>query len=67
MLTLSELQEITGKEVLLLVKALLLIRLPFIGQSNVGWRIGVLDGRDIRRIEDALEGRSFEGTLVQPE
>ena len=29
--------------------------------------VGVLDGRDIRRLEDALEGRPFEGTLVRPE
>ncbi|MBJ14975.1 MAG: UMP kinase [Euryarchaeota archaeon] len=67
MLTLSELQEITGKEALDPGQSAAVDPIAVQWAIECGLRIGVLDGRDIRRIEDALEGRPFEGTLVQPE
>ena len=30
-----------------------------------GLDLAVLDGRDVRRIDDALDGKSFEGTLIK--
>ena len=67
MLTLSELQDITGKEALAPGQSAAVDPVAVQWAIECGLRIGVLDGRDIRRIEDALEGRPFEGTLVQPE
>lgn len=67
MLTLSELQDITGKEALAPGQSAAVDPIAVQWAIECGLRIGVLDGRDIRRIEDALEGRPFEGTLVQPE
>lgn len=66
-LTLSELQDITGKEALAPGQSAAVDPVAVQWAIECGLRIGVLDGRDIRRIEDALEGRPFEGTLVQPE
>jgi uridylate kinase len=66
-LTLSELQEITGTEPLSPGQSAAVDPIAVNWAMDCGLRIGVLDGRDIRRIEDALEGRPFEGTLVQPE
>ena len=66
-LTLHELQQITGKEALGPGESAAVDPIAVNWAINCGLRIGVLDGRDIRRIEDALEGRPFEGTLVQPE
>ena len=67
MLTLSELQEITGKEALAPGQSAAVDPIAVQWAIECGLRIGVVDGRDIRRIEDALEGRPFEGTLVKPE
>ena len=66
-LTLTELQNITGKEALGPGQSAAVDPIAVNWAIECGLRIGVLDGRDIRRIEDALEGRPFEGTLVQPE
>jgi len=66
-LTLKELQEITGKEALGPGQSAAVDPIAVNWAIDCGLRIGVLDGRNIRRIEDALEGRPFEGTLVQPE
>ena len=66
-LTLSELQEITGTEPLGPGQSAAVDPIAVNWAIDCGLKIGVLDGRDIRRIEDALEGRPFEGTLVQPE
>ena len=66
-LTLTELQQITGKEALGPGESAAVDPIAVNWAIDCGLRIGVLDGRDIRRIEDALEGRPFEGTLVQPE
>ena len=66
-LTLSELQEITGTEPLSPGQSAAVDPIAVNWAMDCGLRIGVLDGRDIRRIEDALEGRPFKGTLVQPE
>ncbi|DAC53709.1 MAG TPA: UMP kinase, partial [Candidatus Poseidoniaceae archaeon] len=66
-LTLKELQDITGKEALQPGQSAAVDPIAVNWAIECGLRIGVLDGRDIRRIEDALEGRPFEGTLVQPE
>ena len=30
-----------------------------------GVNLAVLDGRDIRRLDDALEGNLFEGTIIR--
>ncbi len=66
-LTLTELQNITGKEALGPGQSAAVDPIAVNWAIECGLKIGVLDGRDIRRIEDALEGRPFEGTLVQPE
>ena len=66
-LTLTELQKITGKNALGPGESAAVDPIADNWAIDCGLRIGVLDGRDIRRIEDALEGRPFEGTLVQPE
>lgn len=66
-LTLHELQQITGKEALGPGESAAVDPIAVNWAIDCGLRIGVLDGRDIRCIEDALEGRPFEGTLVQPE
>ena len=66
-LTLTELQKITGKKALGPGESAAVDPIAVNWAIDCGLRIGVLDGRDIRRIEDALEGRPFEGTLVQPE
>ena len=66
-LTLSELQNITGKEALGPGQSAAVDPIAVNWAIECGLKIGVLDGRNIRRIEDALEGRPFEGTLVQPE
>ena len=60
-------QDITGKEALKPGQSAAVDPIAVNLAIECGLRIGVLDGRDIRRIEDALEGRPFEGTLVQPE
>ena len=66
-LTLSELQNITGKEALGPGQSAAVDPIAVNWAIECGLKIGVLDGRNIRRIEDALEGRPFEGTLVLPE
>ena len=66
-LTLKQLQEITGTEALGPGQSAAVDPIAVNWAIECGLRIGVLDGRDIGRIEDALEGRPFEGTLVQPE
>ena len=66
-LTLKELQKITGKEPLQPGQSAAVDPIAVNWAIECGLRIGVLDGSDIRRIEDALAGRPFEGTLVQPE
>ena len=66
-LTLTELQNITGKEALGPGQSAAVDPIAVNWGIECGLKIGVLDGRDIRRIEDAVEGRPFEGTLVHPE
>ena len=66
-LTLEELQDITGKDALQPGQSAAVDPIAVNWAIEFGLRIGVLDGRDIRRIVDALDGRPFEGPLVQPE
>ena len=66
-LSLSELQEITGREAMGPGQSAAVDPIAVNLAIECGLKIGVLDGRDIRRIEDAVEGRPFEGTLVHPE
>ena len=55
-LTLVELQNITGKEALGPGQSAAVDPIAVNWAIDCGLRIGVLDGRDIRRVEDALEG-----------
>ena len=66
-MTLDELSAITGTESLKPGQSAAVDTIAVQWAKDALLRIGVLDGRDIRRLEDALEGRPFEGTLVRPE
>jgi uridylate kinase len=66
-MTLNDLSAITGTESLKPGQSAAVDPIAVQWAKDALLRIGVLDGRDIRRLEDALEGRPFEGTLVRPE
>ena len=66
-MTLDDLSAITGTESLKPGQSAAVDPIAVQWAKDALLRIGVLDGRDIRRLEDALEGRPFEGTLVRPE
>ena len=64
-LTLSELAEITGTEALGPGESAAVDPIAVKWAMNANIKLAVLDGRDLQRIEDALEGRPFIGTLVK--
>lgn len=66
-LTLTELAEITGTEALSPGESAAVDPIAVKWAMDSGIRLAVLDGRDFSRVEDALEGRPFIGTLVKAE
>jgi len=66
-LTLTELAEITGTEALRPGESAAVDPIAVKWAMDAGIRLAVLDGRDLSRVEDALEGRPFIGTLVKAE
>ena len=64
-LTLSELAEITGTEALGPGESAAVDPIAVKWAMDASIKLAVLDGRDLQRIEDALEGRPFIGTLVK--
>lgn len=66
-LTLTELAEITGTEALSPGESAAVDPIAVKWAMDAGIRLAVLDGRDLSRVEDALEGRPFIGTLVKAE
>ena len=64
-LTLSELAEITGTEPLAPGDSAAVDPVAVRRAMDANIKLAVLDGRDLSRIEDALEGRPFIGTLVR--
>lgn len=64
-ITLSELAQITGDEPLKPGQSAAVDPVAVSWAIDAGIRLAVLDGRDVTRIEDALEGRPFVGTLVK--
>ena len=66
-LTLAELAEITGIEPLGPGGSAAVDPVAVKWAMEAGIKLAVLDGRDLSRVEDALEGRPFIGTLVKVE
>tara|TARA_B100000282_G_C31702219_1_gene476875 strand:- start:664 stop:1368 length:705 start_codon:yes stop_codon:yes gene_type:complete len=64
-LTLAELAEITGTEPLGPGGSAAVDPVAVKWAMEASIKLAVLDGRDLRRVEDALEGRPFIGTLVK--
>tara|TARA_Y100001980_G_C14362202_1_gene169757 strand:- start:317 stop:670 length:354 start_codon:yes stop_codon:yes gene_type:complete len=64
-LTLSELSKITGEEALSPGQSAAVDPIAVQRAMDAGIKLAVVDGRDLSRIEDALEGRPFVGTLVK--
>ena len=64
-LTLSELAEITGTQALNPGESAAVDPIAVKWAMDANIKLAVLDGRDLQRIEDALEGRPFVGTLVK--
>ena len=64
-LTLSELAEITGTEALGPGESAAVDPIAVKWAMDASIKLAVLDGRDLQRIEDALEGGPFIGTLVK--
>ena len=64
-LTLAELANITGTEPLSPGESAAVDPVAVKWAMDASIRLAVLDGRDLSRIEDALEGRPFIGTLVK--
>ena len=64
-LTLEELAKITGTEPLSPGESAAVDPVAVKWAMDASIRLAVLDGRDLSRIEDALEGRPFVGTLVK--
>ena len=64
-LTLAELANITGTEPLSPGESAAVDPIAVKWAMDASIRLAVLDGRDFSRIEDALEGRPFIGTLVK--
>jgi len=64
-LTLAELAEITGTEPLGPGESAAVDPVAVRWAMDASIRLAVLDGRDLSRIEDALEGKPFVGTLVK--
>jgi uridylate kinase len=64
-MTLAELAEITGTEALEPGASAAVDPIAVKWAMEAGLKIAVLDGRNLSLLEDALEGRPFEGTLIQ--
>ena len=64
-LTLAELAEITGTEPLGPGGSAAVDPVAVKWAMEASIKLAVLDGRDLSRVEDALEGRPFTGTLVK--
>ena len=64
-MTLAELAEITGTEALEPGASAAVDPIAVKWAIEAGLKIAVLDGRNLSLLEDALEGRPFEGTLIQ--
>ena len=64
-LTLSELAEITGTEALGPGESAAVDPIAVEWAMDASIKLAVLDGRDLQRVEDAIEGRPFIGTLVK--
>ena len=64
-LTLAELAEITGTEPLGPGGSAAVDPVAVKWAMEASIKLAVLDGRDLSRVEDALEGRPFIGTLVK--
>ena len=64
-LTLSELAEITGTQALNPGESAAVDPIAVKWAMDASIKLAVLDGRDLQRIEDALEGKPFVGTLVK--
>ncbi len=64
-LTLADLAKITGTEPLNPGESAAVDPVAVRWAMDAGIRLAVLDGREISRIEEALEGRPFVGTLVK--
>ena len=64
-LTLTELAEITGTEPLGPGASAAVDPVAVKWAMEASIKLAVLDGRDLSRVEDALEGRPFIGTLVK--
>ena len=61
----AELAEITGTEPLGPGESAAVDPVAVRWAMDASIRLAVLDGRDLSRIEDALEGKPFVGTLVK--
>ena len=66
-MTLAELSEITGTEPLAPGESAAVDPIAVKWAIDAAIKLAVLDGRDLSRLEDALEGREFIGTLVRVE
>ena len=66
-MTLAELSEITGTEPLAPGESAAVDPIAVKWAIDAAIKLAVLDGRDLSRLEDALEGREFVGTLVRVE
>lgn len=64
-MTMAELAEITGTEALEPGASAAVDPIAVKWAMEAGLKIAVLDGRNLSLLEDALEGRPFEGTLIQ--
>jgi uridylate kinase len=65
-MTLKELGEIVGVGTPLEPGASTVVDPVAVGVAmEAGLDLAVLDGRDVRRLDDALEGKYFEGTIIK--
>ena len=65
-MTLKELGEIVGVGTPLEPGASTVVDPVAVGVAmEAGLDLAVLDGRDVRRLDDALEGKLFEGTVIK--
>ena len=64
-MTINELSEITGNARLLPGQSAVVDPIAVSIAAKNGINIAVLDGREIDRIESALDGEEFDGTIVR--
>jgi uridylate kinase len=64
-MTIKELSEITGNARLLPGQSAVVDPIAVSIAAKNGINIAVLDGREIDRIESALDGQEFDGTIVR--